>query len=230
MGHRRDDCRGRRPESLKRMTDETTFADLRVLDLSTGAAGAFCARLFADYGADVIAISKPKSPLRLAEGKRSVTLDISTETGGLLFQAMVEKANVVIEDYADGALEKLGLAFPQLEAIKRRIIVVSISNGADEEASWFAALNAFAATSLCAFNADSHEIPQHIRVSPEECLAAVGGFPSGGVPDDSPLFTGSTVEWARGDPPAPGEHNGEVFGELGVPGDELARLREEGAV
>jgi crotonobetainyl-CoA:carnitine CoA-transferase CaiB-like acyl-CoA transferase len=212
------------------MTDETTFADLRVLDLSTGVAGAFCARLFADYGADVIAIAKPEAPLRLAEGKRSVTLDISTETGGLLFQAMVEKANVVIEDYAEGELEKLGLAFPQLEAIKRRIIVVSISDGTDEEASRFAALNAFATTALCAFNADSHEIPQHIRISPEECLAAGGGFPSSGVPEDEPLFSSSTVEWARGDAPGAGEHNAEVFGELGVPGDELARLREEGAV
>jgi crotonobetainyl-CoA:carnitine CoA-transferase CaiB-like acyl-CoA transferase len=212
------------------MTHESTFADLRVLDLSTGLAGSFCGRLFADYGADVIAISKPGATLRLAEGKRSVSLDIASRTGGLLFEAMVEKANVVIEDFPDSTLEELGLAFPQLEAIKRRIIVVSLRDGADEEASRLAALNAFAATALAAFNADSHEIPQHIRISPEECLASVSGFPSRGIPADAPLFTSSTVGWARGEAPTPGEHNAEFFGELGVPADELARLREEGAV
>lgn len=212
------------------MTEESTFADLRVLDLSTGIAGAFCGRLFADYGADVIVVSKPGASPPLTEGKRSVTLDITTQTGGLLFHAMVEKANAVIEDFPDRTLEGLGLAFPQLEAIKRRIIVVSLQDGDDEASSRFAALNAFAATALAAFNADSHEIPQHIRISPEECMAAVGGFTSSGVPDEAPLFTSSTVEWMRGDAPTPGEHNAEVFGELGVPGDELVRLREEGAV
>lgn len=212
------------------MTEETTFADLRVLDLSTGVAGAFCGRLFADYGADVIAISKPGATPLLSEGKRSVTLDIAAETGGLLFRAMVEKANIIIETFADGTLESLGLAFPQLQAIKRRIIVVSLAGAAGEASSHFAALNAFAAASLAAFNADSHEIPQHIRISADECLAAVSGFPAGDVPADSPLFTSSTVEWARGEAAAPGEHNSEIFGELGVPGEELARLRAEGAV
>jgi crotonobetainyl-CoA:carnitine CoA-transferase CaiB-like acyl-CoA transferase len=212
------------------MTEETTFADLRVLDLSTGVAGAFCGRLFADYGADVIAVSPPGATPPLSEGKRSVTLDITTETGGELFRAMVEKANVIIETFADGTLESLGLAFPQLQAIKRRIIVVTLSDGPDEASSRFAALNTFAATSLAAFNADSHEIPQHIRISTDECLAVVGGFPTGDVPTDAPLFTSSTVDWARGESPAPGEHNAEIYGELGVPSEELARLREEGAV
>jgi crotonobetainyl-CoA:carnitine CoA-transferase CaiB-like acyl-CoA transferase len=210
------------------MSEETTFADLRVLDLSTGTAGAFCGRLFADYGADVIAISAPGQTPQLAEGKRSVTLDVATETGGLLFRAMVEKANVVIE--SDERLESLGLGFSQLQAIKRRIIVVSLPDGADEASSHFAGLNAFAAAALAAFNADSHEIPQHIRISADECVAAVQGMPLGGLPADAPLFTSSTVEWARGEAPALGKHNAEVFGEMGVPGEELARLREEGAV
>lgn len=212
------------------MTEEPSFAGLRVLDLSTGVAGAFCGRLFADYGADVIAVSPPGAAPQLAEGKRSVTLDVTTETGGLLFRAMVEKANVVIETFVDGTIESLGLAFPQLQAIKRRIIVISLPDGGDEASSHFAALNAFAAASLAAFNADSHEIPQHISISAGECLAAVGGFPGGGVPVDAPLFTSSTVEWARGEAPVLGEHNAEIYGELGVPSEELVRLREEGAV
>ena len=212
------------------MTEETTLADLRVLDLSTGLAGAFCARLFADYGADVIAVSPPGVEPRLAEGKRSVTLDISTETGNLLFRTMVEKANVVIETFADGMLDTLGLAFPQLQAIKRRVIVVSVPNGANDASSYFAGLNAFAAASLTAFTADSHEIPQHIRISADECLAAVSGIPAGALPVTNAPFTSSTVDWARGDVPSAGEHNAEIFGEMGVPSEELAQLRAEGAV
>jgi crotonobetainyl-CoA:carnitine CoA-transferase CaiB-like acyl-CoA transferase len=212
------------------MSEETTLADLRVLDLSSSVAGAFCARLFADYGADVIAISPPGAPPPLGEGKRSVTLDITKPAAREVFEAMVEKANVVIETLAEGTLESLGLAFPQLEAIKRRIIVVSVPDGADEAASLFAGLNAFAAAALAVFNADSHEIPQHIRISPDGCLAAVRGFPAGGLPADEPLFTSSTVGWERGETPAAGEHSAEVFGEIGLPGDEVARLRDEGAV
>lgn len=210
------------------MTEETTFADLRVLDLSTGAAGALCGRYLADYGADVIAVSKPGATPPLAEGKRSVTLDIANETGGLLFRAMVEKANVVIE--SDGALESLGLGFPQLQAIKRRIILLTLPDGPDEASSRFAALNAFAAVAVAACNSDSHEVPQHIRISPGGCLAAAAGFPSIDPAEDAPLFTCSTVGWARGEAPGAGEHNAEAFGELGVPGEELARLREEGAM
>jgi crotonobetainyl-CoA:carnitine CoA-transferase CaiB-like acyl-CoA transferase len=212
------------------MTEDTTYADLRILDLSTGVAGSFCGRLFAGYGADVIAVSRPGVTPLLAEGKRSVTLDISTRTGNLLFQGMVEKANIVIEDAAHGTMEALGLAFPQLQAIKRRIILLSLSDGGDEASSRFAALNGFAAATLAAFDADSNEIPQHIRISAEDCLAAAGGFPASGLTGDQPPFTISSVEWVRGEAPSPGEHNAEVFGELGVPGSELARLREEGAL
>jgi len=212
------------------MNEETTFADLRVLDLSTGVAGAFCGRLFADYGADVIAVSPPGAAPPLSEGKRSVTLDIRTETGALLFRTMVEKANVIIESFAAGTLEALGLGFPELQAIKRRIIVVSAADGRSEAASHFAGLNAFAAASLTAFNADSHEIPQHIRIAADDCVTAVKGMPAGGVAPDEAPFTISTVEWERGDPPALGAHTAELFGEMGVPAEELARLRDERAV
>lgn len=210
------------------MTEETTLADLRVLDLSSGMAGALCGRYFADYGADVIAISPPGEVPPLCEGKRSVTLDISKPAGRELLGALVEKANIVIETFPEGTLESLGLGFARLEAIKRRIVVVSAPDGSDEAASRFAGLAAFAAAALAAFNADSHEIPQHMRVAAEGCVAAVQGSP-GGLPADAP-FAMSTVERARGEAPAAGEHNAEVFAEIGVPAEELARLRDEGAL
>jgi len=214
------------------MSEETTLADLRVLDLSTSAAGAFCARLFADYGADVIAIAPPGAPpTSLAEGKRSIALNIGKPSGAQLFRAMVEKAMVVIETFPDGTLGSYGLGFAELQAIKRRIILVSFdSTNAQPDGEHFAGLHAFAAAALAAFNADSHEIPQHIRISTADCLAAARGFPAGGaVANDAP-FTISTVEWARGDAPTPGEHTAEIFAELHITAEEMEQLRAEGVV
>ena len=162
------------------MPDETesTLADLRVLDLSDGIAGAYCARLFAGYGADVIVVEPPagnqlrghEAWSRLAAGKRSITLDIRTATGRLLFRDMVEGANLIVECFAPGTMDALGLGFAELQAIKRRIILTSIQGSGDPLAEYAAGLNAFAASAIAAHNADSHEIPQHIEIAARECV------------------------------------------------------------
>lgn len=127
---------------------DTTLADLRVLDLSDGVAGAFCTRLFAGYGADVIALEPPSGHslrrhgpfsadrphgetgalwLYLGAGKRSATLDVSTKTGQHLFRRMVEDANVIVESFPPGRMAELGLGYRALTGIKRRIVLVSIT-------------------------------------------------------------------------------------------------------
>lgn len=126
----------------------STLDALRVLDLSDGVAGAFCSKLFAGYGADVIAVESPAgSPLRrlgpyvdptrpletgapwlcLAVGKRSVTLDITTRTGAAVFRKMTEEANVIIETYEPGRMAALGLGYAALQRIKNRIVLTSIT-------------------------------------------------------------------------------------------------------
>jgi crotonobetainyl-CoA:carnitine CoA-transferase CaiB-like acyl-CoA transferase len=127
---------------------QTTLSDLRVLDLSDGIAGAYCTKLFADYGADVVALEPPSGHtlrrhgpfvsnkpdpetgalwLYLGTNKRSATLDITSRTGQRLFGRMVEDANVVVESFAPGRMANLGLGFEALTAIKRRIILASIA-------------------------------------------------------------------------------------------------------
>ncbi len=208
---------------------ENTLADLRVLDLSRRAAGAYCSKLFADYGADVIAIEPPGgSPLRrqgpfadgkphretgalwlyLGTNKRSVTLDIETATGQAIFSRMAEEAAVIVEDFEPGRMQGLGLGYESLLQIKRRLILVSITpfgqtgpragwratnltsfasggqmsltgdpdreplvNGG-QQAEYQAGLNAFAASAVAAFNADTYEVPQHIDISMQECMAS----------------------------------------------------------
>ena len=211
------------------MPDSAPLSDLRVLDLSRGIAGAFCTKLFAQFGGDVITL-EPLSghPLRrngpfaadrphretgamwlyLGAGKRSATLDIAARTGQSLFQRMVEEANLIVEDYPPGMIDELGLGFDALRRIVRRIVLVSItpfgqtgpradckatnltsfaSGGqmsltgdpdreplvaGGQQAEYQAGLQAFAAAAVAAFNADALEVPQHIDISAQECMAS----------------------------------------------------------
>ena len=245
----------------------TNLEDLRVLDLSDGVAGAYCTRLFADHGADVIAIEPPcgsrlrrRGPfaggvagreagaawLDLATNKRSVTLDIRTATGRGLFRKMVERANVIVESFAPGTMESLGLDFANLHGIKRRIILTSITVSTPDDAveeglaaedpksQILAGLNAFAATAIAAHNADAYEVPQHIDISVQECMAFAAVASTGGLaslPVDTRLFRMSEVERQREPAPALGEHNAEFYGdELGLEPTDLAKLRAAGVI
>jgi crotonobetainyl-CoA:carnitine CoA-transferase CaiB-like acyl-CoA transferase len=222
---------------------ETTLADLRVLDLSDRIAGAYCARLFAGYGADVVVVEPPAgNPLRgheawsrLATGKRSITLDIRTATGRLLFRDMVEGANLIVECFAPGTIDALGLSFAEMQAIKRRIILTSIQGGGDPLAECAAGLNAFAASAIAAHNADSHEIPQHIEIVARECAASAVALglhlPSSEATVDRAPFQMSAVTWTDAPVPALGEHNSEFFcGDMGLPAADLPRLRAAGVI
>lgn len=180
----------------------TTLDALRVLDLSDSAAGAFCAQLFAGYGADVIAVEPPAGSAlrrtaiwaRLAAGKRSLTLDIETRTGRTLFRRLVEDANVVVETFAPGHMARLGLGFRDIQRIKQRIVITSITpfGQTGPQSHWHATalissaaagliapeidpdhvagLHAFSATAVAAHNADGFEIPNHVDISVQECL------------------------------------------------------------
>jgi crotonobetainyl-CoA:carnitine CoA-transferase CaiB-like acyl-CoA transferase len=129
-------------------SSHSSLADLRVLDLSDGVAGAFCTKLFADYGADVLVLEPPAGHslrrhgpfagerpypesgalwLYLATNKRSVTLDVETKTGQRLFRRMVEDANVIVESFPPGRMQSLGLGYEALIGIKRRVVLVSIT-------------------------------------------------------------------------------------------------------
>src|SRR3989304_2696426 len=65
--------------------------------------------------------------LYLGTRKRSVTLDIAQPSGQGLFRRLVEEANVIVESFPPGYLDSLGIGFEALRAIKRRIVVVSIT-------------------------------------------------------------------------------------------------------
>lgn len=120
---------------------------LRVLDL-TDEKGYFCGEILADLGAEVIKIERPggdpgrRRPPFLSNhpdpqlslhwfafnaGKKAITLDLERERGRGCFKRMVEGADFVIESYAPGCMESLGLGYAELEKINPGIICVSIT-------------------------------------------------------------------------------------------------------
>ena len=113
-----------------------------VLDLTRVLAGPFCTMMLADMGADVIKIeqtgkgddSRANSPhkngqsgyfMNLNRNKKGVTLDL--KKGKAIFLEMVQKADVVVENYRPGTMEKLGLGYEDLRKVNPRIIYGCVS-------------------------------------------------------------------------------------------------------
>lgn len=133
------------------MTDNIKALSLlpgyRVLDL-TSSIGALCGKLLGDLGMDVIKVEPPdgdaarrdppfakgqvhrEGSLRFAylnAGKRSVTLDITKASGQKLLLDLVERADVIVEDFAPGYLSSLGLNYEALLERQNKLILVSVS-------------------------------------------------------------------------------------------------------
>ena len=118
---------------------------LSVLDCTQVMAGPFCTLLLADMGADVIKIEKTAGGddtrqmgpqliegwaaafLAINRNKRSLALDLRSEEGNQVFMRLLESADVVVENFRPGAMEKLGLGYKQLAEIKPSLIYCSIS-------------------------------------------------------------------------------------------------------
>lgn len=118
---------------------------VRVLDIATFVAAPFAATVMADFGADVIKIEQPGQgdPLRQfgtplegadtlvwlseARNKRYITLDLRTPEGADIFLRLVAQADVVMENFRPGTLEKWGLGYARLAAVNPRIVLLRIS-------------------------------------------------------------------------------------------------------
>ena len=162
----------------------TSLSVLRVLDLSEGVAGAYCSKLLAGFGADVIKVEAPGGgdPLRrhgpfpadvprrekgalflyLNTGKKSITLDIAQRTGALLFRRLVEEAEVVVESFPPGHLAGLGLSYESLARIKPRLVMTSVTPfGQDGPYAGYKATNltAFAAGGQMAVTSETGRKP-----------------------------------------------------------------------
>jgi crotonobetainyl-CoA:carnitine CoA-transferase CaiB-like acyl-CoA transferase len=128
------------------------LSHVRVLDLSRVLAGPWATQLLADLGAEVIKIERPGAgdesrawgPPWLVtpageetresayftctnRGKKSVTVDLGTPAGQALVRRLAERSDVLVENFKVGALERLGLGYPQLAAANPRLVYCSIT-------------------------------------------------------------------------------------------------------
>ena len=111
------------------------FEGLRVLDLSWGTAGPMTTMLLADNGAQVTRIEPPdgdpfssQSGYRVWQrGKRSARLDLRSDDGRRAFRALASGADVVVESFAPGTSERLGVDHPTVSEVNPRVITCSIT-------------------------------------------------------------------------------------------------------
>lgn len=113
------------------------FDGVTVLSLAEQFPGPYATLLMADLGADVILVERPGTgdPARafppffrsLARNKRSVCIDLKSQTGREAFLGLVEKADVVLEGYRPGTMGKLGLGYDTLKSVNDRLIYASIA-------------------------------------------------------------------------------------------------------
>ncbi len=124
------------------------LAGIRVLDLTNVLAGPYCCYQLAQLGADVIKVEQPGSGdlarqlgadaglnkalmgtsfLAQNAGKRSITVNLKAEEGKGLFRKLLASADVVVENFRPGVMDRLGLGYEDLKAINPSIIYCAIS-------------------------------------------------------------------------------------------------------
>jgi formyl-CoA transferase len=123
---------------------------IRVLDLTRVLAGPYCTMFLGDLGAEVVKVEQPGvgddtrgwGPpftggesayfLCVNRNKKSVTINLKSKEGVALVRCLAERADVLIENFRPGAMERLGLSEKELRAINPRLIYASLSGfGAD---------------------------------------------------------------------------------------------------
>ena len=165
----------------------TALDGIRVLDFSRVLAGPYCTLVLGDLGAEIIKIENPQggddtrgfnvSPtldfstyfLAVNRNKKSVAIDIRTMEGRDAIRAMAVNADVVIENYRSGVMERYGIGYEDLSQINPRLVFASVS----------------------AYGRDG---PLKDRPGYDPIVQAESGFMSlTGEPDGEPMRTGVSI-------------------------------------
>lgn len=124
------------------------LAGIMVLDVTRVVAGPYCAMMLADLGATVIKVENPNDPdytrtfppmvetdagpesafyAQYNRNKQGVSLDLRSEAGKAAFLELVRRADILVENFRPGVMDKLGLGYALLSAINPRLVYTAIS-------------------------------------------------------------------------------------------------------
>ena len=129
---------------------DQALSDIKVLDFTQHVAGPYCTKLMADQGADVIKVERPGTGdvarrlgpypddaphpeksglfLHLNTNKRSITLNLKSKAGQSIARDLCRKADLVVESFRPGTMDRFGLGLESLQALNPRLVMTSISN------------------------------------------------------------------------------------------------------
>jgi len=178
------------------MSYETPYAGLKVVDLSQGVAGPYCAMLLAQYGANVIKVEPTESGdwsrglgVRYGDntaysiapnlGKRSIALDLKQDAGRIALWRLIRGADVFLQGFRPGVIERLGFGYAAVSERQPRILYVSISGFGQtgplaERPAMDPVLQAY--TGLMAENRGEDGIPHRIPIISIDMSTALYAF------------------------------------------------------
>ncbi|HET6185278.1 MAG TPA: CoA transferase [Acetobacteraceae bacterium] len=178
------------------MNDDAPYAGLKVIDLSQGVAGPYCAMLLARHGADVIKIEPPEGgdwsrglgpkhgdqtaySLAANLGKRSVALDLKSPRGKEVLRRLLRGADVFLQGFRPGVIERLGFGYEAVREIASSVVYVSISGFGQrgplaERPAMDPVLQAY--TGLTNENAGEDGIPHRVPIIAVDMTTALYAF------------------------------------------------------
>lgn len=170
------------------------LSGIRVIECGSLLAGPFCGQLLGDFGADVVKVEDPRhgDPMRqwgnakvhglslhwpiIARNKKSVTANLRTAEGQDLVRKLAATADVLLENFRPGTLERWGLGFDELSSINPRLILVRVSgygqDGPYAPRAGFGAIGE-AMGGLRFITGDPDRPPARLGISIGDALAAV---------------------------------------------------------
>lgn len=167
-----------------------------MLELGHLIGGPFCGHLFADHGAEVIKVEPPGAgdPMRqwgglyrgvglywtiIARGKKSVTIDLRRPDGQALLRELAKSADVLIENFRPGTLERWCLGWEELRRVNSRLIMVRVSgygqDGPYRDRAGFGSV-AEAMSGFRYLSGEPGRPPVRVGISVGDALAATQGF------------------------------------------------------
>jgi crotonobetainyl-CoA:carnitine CoA-transferase CaiB-like acyl-CoA transferase len=169
---------------------------VRVVELGHIIGGPFCGHLFADHGADVIKVEPPGKgdPMRewgglyrgvglywpiIGRGKRSVTIDLRRPEGQRLARELIATADVLVENFRSGTLERWGIGWAELHRLNPRLVMVRVTGyGQDgpycDRAGYGSVAEAM--SGLRHLTGEPNRPPVRVGVSIGDAIAATQGF------------------------------------------------------